>query len=101
MVVCKVWYNDLHGKRHNAQVEADSLYEAAALAALEFARGGIAPGIIEELSVQIQQPVYRTTLAKVHAFTEWHGKTPREMTLKTGSRRRFARYRRLGDRPRR
>ncbi|MEO5924792.1 MAG: hypothetical protein ABIR70_13295 [Bryobacteraceae bacterium] len=83
MATCKVWYNDLHGKRHQAQVEANTLFEAAALAALEFAKGGSAPGIITELQVQLNQPVHKVTMAKVKAFADRPGgRSPREVVFK-------------------
>lgn len=83
MAVCKVWYNDLHGKRHNTQVEADSLYEAAAKAALEFAHGGSAPGIVTELNVQVNQPIHKVTMAKVNEFAQRPGgQSPREVVYK-------------------
>ena len=83
MSKCFVSYLDTIGIRHQVEVEADSMYEAAALAVKAFMAGDCKPGAMAQLDVEI-----RTSI--VHSFTvkrlkDWLNgacKSPNERVMK-------------------
>lgn len=77
---CRVSYLDQEGTDHAVEVEAESLYEAVAMAVAEFREGEIiteTPGPMTEFCVTvIRKPIeHRIRLAQV---TKWAEPTMRE-----------------------
>jgi hypothetical protein len=75
MGACRVSYKDAEGTDHSVEVEADSLYEAVALAVSEFRQGEIIsapPGPMTEFYVTVQRkPIeHRIRLNRVTAWAE-------------------------------
>jgi len=80
MSACRVSYADADGAEHTVEVEADSLYEAVALAVAEFRQGEITtepPGPATEFRVTvIRKPIeHRIRLDRV---TKWARPTTRD-----------------------
>jgi hypothetical protein len=80
MGACRVSYTDAEGVDHAVQVEADSLYEAVALAVSEFRQGEILtdlPGPMTEFCVTVlRKPIeHRIRLDRV---TTWAQPTTRD-----------------------
>ena len=80
MGACRVSYKDAEGIDHSIEVEADSLYEAVALAVSEFRQGEIEsemPGPATEFCVMVlRKPVeHRICLDRV---TKWAEPTTRD-----------------------
>lgn len=78
---------DSAGMTHTVTVSASSLYEAAALGIAEFKRSGFAfasIGAATRLTVSIVPPAtkHELTVAKVQAWLETNGRTPREQAQK-------------------
>jgi len=69
-----VSYTDAEGVPHSAHVQAESLYEAVALAASEFRRDPLTQqfGPATEFVVAVERPVieHRIRLAQVRGWTE-------------------------------
>lgn len=83
MATCIVSFLDLDGLRHSVEVEAESLYEAAALAVRTFRQHNCAPGPITKLDVEIRSSVTHTiTLEKVQSWLDTGPRSPREFVLK-------------------
>ena len=83
MARCVVSYLDIAGIRHSVEVEAESLYEAAALAIRAFRRHGCAPGELGQLEVEMRSSVTHTLSVK--RLEEWLAgacRSPREAMLK-------------------
>jgi hypothetical protein len=78
MAVCRVSYLDAEGVAHSIRVEADTLYEAVALAAHRFTKGnwaGLPPGLGSQFHVEVlpEAPIkYSVNLSQVKDFAE-HG----------------------------
>src|ERR1700722_3904909 len=53
---CLVSFKDSDGFRHTVEIEAESLYEAAALAARSFADAGCPPTSGSELQIEVKAP---------------------------------------------
>lgn len=60
MASCVVSYLDVSGIRHTVEVEAESLYEAGALALRTFRQHNCEPGIMGKLEVEIRTSVTHT-----------------------------------------
>jgi len=60
MASCVVSYLDISGIRHTVEIEADSLYEAAALALHTFRQHNCEPGVMGKLEVEIRSSVTHT-----------------------------------------
>jgi len=80
MGACRVSYMDGEGVEHAVEVEADSLYEAVAVAVSEFRQGEIMiqpPGPTTEFCVMVQRkPIeHRIRFSKV---TKWAEPTTRD-----------------------
>ena len=83
MKLCIVSYIDPGGIRHAAEVQADSMYEAAAAALESFYAHDCAPGSSTELEVQVRTAVTHTLSVK--KLQDWANQTavsPRDSTLK-------------------
>jgi hypothetical protein len=78
-----VSFVDLDGIRHSVEVNAESLYEAAALATRTFRQHNCAPGLITKLDAEIRSSVTHTvTLQKVQDWLDTGPRSPREFVLK-------------------
>ena len=83
MASCIVSYLDTEGLRHTVEVEAESLYEAAALAMRIFKQHDCKPGTISQLEVEIRSSVTHTvTPKKVREWLNGGAKTPKEAVIK-------------------
>jgi len=83
MATCIVSYLDTEGLRHTVEVEAGSLFEAAALAVRTFRQHDCEPGALSELEVEIRSSVTHTvTLKKIHSWLTGGAKTPKDAVLK-------------------
>ena len=83
MATCVVSYLDTSGIRHSVEVEAESLYEAAALAVRAFRRHDCEPQGLAKLEVGIRSSVTHTLTLK--RLQEWLGgscKSPKDAILK-------------------
>ena len=71
---CRVSYTDAEGVPHTAHVQAESVYEAVALAVSEFRRDPLTQrfGPATEFVVAVERPVieHRIRLAQVRTWTE-------------------------------
>ncbi len=81
---CKVSFTDTDGIEHSARVQAESLYEAAALAVRAFWQHGCAPGSASRLEVEVAGPSVTHALT-VRKLEDWlHGacRSPNERLVK-------------------
>ena len=83
----KISFTDGAGVMHTVTVAASSLYEAAALAVVEFKRCGFAfaqVGSGTRLQVAVEAPatMHELTVAKLQTWLDANGKTPREQAQK-------------------
>ena len=93
---CKVAFTDGAGVTHSVSVVASSLYEAAVLALAEFKRCGFAmamTGPATRLTVTVEAPssAHELSVARVQAWLDASGKTPREQASKVTLRQMLAR----------
>jgi len=83
MAKCFVSYLDLSGIRHQVEVDAGSLYEAAALAVRAFRDHDCEPGQLSQLEIEIRTSVTHTlTVKKLHEWLNCGAKTPKEVVIK-------------------
>jgi hypothetical protein len=83
MAKCFVSYLDLSGIRHQVEVEAGSLYEAAALAVKAFRDHDCEPGPLSQLEIEIRTSVTHTlTVKKLNEWLNGGAKTPRDVVMK-------------------
>jgi len=83
MAKCIVSYLDLSGIRHQVEVEAGSMYEAAALAVRAFRDHDCEPGPLSQLEIEIRTSVTHTlTVKKLREWLEGGAKTPRDVVIK-------------------
>jgi len=83
MAKCFVSYLDLSGIRHQVEVEAGSLYEAAALAVKTFREHDCEPGQLSLLEIEIRTSVTHTlTVKKLHEWLNGGARTPKEVVIK-------------------
>ena len=83
MAKCFVSYLDLSGIRHQVEVEAGSLYEAAALAVRAFRDHDCEPGPLSQLEIEIRTSVTHTlTVKKLREWLNGGAKTPRDVVMK-------------------
>jgi len=67
MAKCVVSYLDTTGIRHSVEVEAESMYEAAALAIKSFKAHDCEPGVMSQLDVEIRTSVrHSLTVKRLH-----------------------------------
>lgn len=83
MATCVVSFVDNDGIRHTVEVEAESLFEAAALALRTFKLHSCEPGLITKLEVEIRSVVTHTVTPKrLHQWLEGGAKSPKEAMIK-------------------
>jgi hypothetical protein len=93
---CRVAFTDGAGVTHSVQVAASSMYEAAALGLAEFKRCGFAmamagPGTRLSIAVELPATTHELTVARLQAWLDASGKTPREQAVKVRLRQSLAR----------
>lgn len=83
MAPCVVSYLDTEGLRHTVQVEAESLYEAAALAMRTFRQHDCEPGQASRLEVEVRSSVIHTiTPNRVYDWLKGGAKSPKEAVMR-------------------
>ena len=83
MAKCFVSYLDISGIRHQVEVDAESMYEAAALAVKTFKDHDCEPGAMAQLEVEIRTSITHTlTVKKLHDWINGGGKNPKEVIAK-------------------
>jgi hypothetical protein len=83
MAKCFVSYLDVSGIRHEVEVEAASMYEAAALALKVFREHDCEPGQLSQLEIEIRTSVTHTlTVKKLREWLKGGAKTPKEVVIK-------------------
>lgn len=83
MAKCLVSYLDISGIRHQVEVDAESMYEAAALAVKTFKDHDCEPGAMAQLEVEIRTSITHTlTVKKLHDWINGGGKNPKEVITK-------------------
>jgi hypothetical protein len=83
MAACIVSYVDVEGLRHAVRVEAESLYEAAALAVRTFKLHDCAPGELSKIEVEVRSSITHTvTLKKLHSWLQGGARSPKEAVRK-------------------
>ena len=83
MAVCVVSYLDNSGIRHTVEVDAESLYEAAALAIKIFKQHNCEPLGLNTLEVEMRTSVIHTlTVKRLHEWVKGGSRTPREAVMK-------------------
>ncbi len=83
MAACLVSYLDTSGVRHSVEVEANSLYEAAALAIRVFKQHECEPQALHKLDVEMRTSVKHTlTVRRLREWLQGSSKTPKEAVLK-------------------
>ena len=80
---CIVSFVDFGGIRHSIEVQADSMYEAAAAALEAFHEHDCSPGIGSELEVEVRSAVTHTIgMKKLKDWADLGGRSPRDVVLK-------------------
>lgn len=81
---CTVSFTDSEGLRHSVDVQAETLYEAAALAVRTFQEHQCGPGPATHLDVEARAPSVKhsLTVGKVRDWLESSAKSPRDKLLK-------------------
>ena len=83
MPKCFVSYVDISGIRHTVEVEADSLYEAAALAIRAFKEHDCAPAAMSQLEVEIRKSITHTvTVQRLYDWLNGASKSPNQKVAK-------------------
>lgn len=83
MKQCIVSSIDFSGIRHSVEVQANSMYEAAAAALESFSEHDCAPGVGSELEVQVRTAVTHTIgIMKLREWAGQGGRSPRDVVLK-------------------
>ena len=83
MKLCIVSFVDFAGVRHSVEVQADSMYEAAAAALESFHAHDCSPGRGSELEVQVRSAVTHTLgVKKLEDWANHGGASPRDAILK-------------------
>jgi hypothetical protein len=83
MAACIVSYVDVEGLRHAVQVEAESLYEAAALAVRTFRQHDCEPGELSKIEIEVRSSITHTvTLKKIHSWLQGGARSPKEAVTK-------------------
>ena len=83
MAACVVSFVDTEGIRHTVEVDAESLFEAAALAMRTFRQHDCEPGLITKLEVEIRSAVIHTVTPKrVQQWLRGGARSPKEAAMK-------------------
>ena len=89
--ICRVSFKDGADVTHTVTVSASSLYEAAAMGIAEFKKSGfafagISPATRLQIAVQAPAITHELSVAKLQAWLDTNGRTPREQTTKVNIR---------------
>ena len=81
---CAVSFTDAEGIRHSVTVQAETLYEAVALAVRAFREHDCAPGPASQLEVEARSPAvtHTVSLTKVRDWLESSAKSPKDRIMK-------------------
>jgi hypothetical protein len=81
---CTVSFTDGEGIRHSVNVQAATLYEAAALAVRTFREHGCPPGPASRLDVEARSPSVKHTVSmvKIQDWLESSAKSPADKLTK-------------------
>lgn len=80
---CFVSYLDTSGIRHSVEIDAESLYEAAALAMRAFKEHGYEPGLMTSLTIEIRKTITHTlTVQRLHDWLNGVCRSPNEKLTK-------------------
>ena len=80
---CIVSFIDFTGIRHSVEIQADSMYEAVAVALESFRDHECSPGRGSELEVQVLSSVTHTlSVKKLEDWANLGGSSPRDAILK-------------------
>ena len=80
---CVVSFLDIDGMRHSVEVQAESLYEAAAKAFKIFKDHDCAPGLASRLEVEVRSSVtHALTVKKLKEWIDGGSKSPNEAVVK-------------------
>jgi hypothetical protein len=81
---CLVSFKDADGFRHTVEIEAEGLYEAAAVAARSFADASFPPRSGSELEIEVKAPAvtHTITMNRVSAWVNGVAKSPKDKLLK-------------------
>jgi hypothetical protein len=83
MAACVVSFVDTEGIEHRVEVEAETLFEAAALAMRTFKHHDCEPGPITKLEVEIRSAITHTVTPKrIHQWLHGGAKSPKEAVTK-------------------
>ena len=83
MTRCVVSYLDSDGFRHTVEVEAESLFEAGALAISAFRRHECEPAPMSKLDIDITSTVKHTvTPQRIRDWISSSAKSPKDLVLK-------------------
>ena len=83
MPLCKVSYLDSEGIRHSVEVQAGSLYEAAARALKTFREHGIEPAGLAKLEIQVVSVItHELTVQQLEKWLKRSSKNPKEIVEK-------------------
>ena len=83
VATCIVSYLDMEGVRHTVEVEAGSLYEAAALAIRTFREHDCEPGRAANMEVEVRSSVTHTvTPMRIYEWLNGGSKSPSEAVIK-------------------
>jgi len=83
MAKCFVSYLDISGIKHQVEVDAESMYEAVILAVRVFKQHDCAPGLGNQIDVEIRNSVTHTvTLKRVHDWLSGGARSPAEVVTK-------------------
>lgn len=83
MAKCFVSYLDTSGVRHAVELDAESMYEAAALALKAVKENELEPGGMANLEVEIRKTITHTlTVKRLHEWLDGGCKSPNERVIK-------------------
>lgn len=92
MKQCTVSFVDTNGIRYSVEVQADSMYEAAAAALGTFHEHECSPGVGSQLEIHVRSAVTHTlAMKKLKDWTDLAGGSPRDVILKGRMKRVLAR----------
>lgn len=82
--ICTVSFTDHEGIRHSVNVQAETLYEAVALAMAAFGEHHCLPGPASTMEVEARRPgvTHTVSMAKVRDWLGAAAKSPREKIMK-------------------
>ena len=80
---CTVSFTGPDGIRHSVDVQAESLYEAVALAVREFRAHDCPPGAASEMEVEARSPAvtHTVSLGKIRTWLQSSAKSPSDNLL--------------------